>query len=202
MDPAKLPDATRAWLGNTVSVAGREALEPALERLARQAGAGRRRGHPGLVRPDAAGSGRGRGGWARIPVCCRRRARTRSSSRAPATPMPRDAVAVCRFLHFLAEAGPRGSETEMSAAAKLLALRREVAGFRGESFPAISGAGEHGAIIHYRVTEESNRRIRPERGLSDRFRRASSRTARPTSPAPSGPGPANRRRNCGNGSRG
>jgi len=55
-----------------------------------------------------------------------------------------------------------GSETEMSAAAKLLALRRDVQGFRGESFPAISGAGEHGAIIHYRVTEESDRRIRPD----------------------------------------
>jgi Xaa-Pro aminopeptidase len=35
-----------------------------------------------------------------------------------------------------------------------------VDGFRGESFPAISGAGEHGAIIHYRVTEETNRPIR------------------------------------------
>ncbi len=33
MDPAKLPDATRAWLGNTVSVAGRDALAPALGRL-------------------------------------------------------------------------------------------------------------------------------------------------------------------------
>ena len=33
--------------------------------------------------------------------------------------------------------------------------------FRGESFPAISGAGENGAIIHYRVSEASNRPIRP-----------------------------------------
>jgi Xaa-Pro aminopeptidase len=74
----------------------------------------------------------------------------------------RDAVAVCRFLHFLTEAGPRGDETEMSAAAKLLDLRQQVEGFRGESFPAISGAGEHGAIIHYRVTEETNRPIRPD----------------------------------------
>ena len=53
----------------------------------------------------------------------------------------------------------------MSAAAKLLALRQEVDGFRGESFPAISGAGEHGAIIHYRVTEDSNRPIRPTRSI-------------------------------------
>jgi Xaa-Pro aminopeptidase len=48
----------------------------------------------------------------------------------------------------------------MSAAEKLLDLRQQVEGFRGESFPAISGAGEHGAIIHYRVTEETNRPIR------------------------------------------
>jgi Xaa-Pro aminopeptidase len=73
----------------------------------------------------------------------------------------RDAVAICRFLHYLAEEGSRGTETEMSAAARLLALREQVAGFRGESFPAISSAGDHGAIIHYRVTEDSNRPIRP-----------------------------------------
>jgi len=74
----------------------------------------------------------------------------------------RDAVAVCRFLHFLSEAGARGEETELSAADTLLALRQQVPGFRGESFPAISAAGEHGAIIHYRVTEATNRPIRPD----------------------------------------
>jgi Xaa-Pro aminopeptidase len=74
----------------------------------------------------------------------------------------RDAVAVCRFLHWLSVAGPTGRETEMSAAEALLAFRRQVDGFRGESFPAISGAGEHGAVIHYRVTDESNRSIRPD----------------------------------------
>ena len=73
----------------------------------------------------------------------------------------RDAVAVCRFLHWLSVDAPTGGETEMSAADALLAFRREVEGFRGESFPAISGAGEHGAIIHYRVTEETNRPIKP-----------------------------------------
>jgi Xaa-Pro aminopeptidase len=160
MDPAKLPDATRAWLGNTVSVAGREALVPALARL---------RGK--TVRVDAAGS----------PVWFAQTLRSVEATVA-AGPDPcllpkarkndveqqgarnahaRDAVAVCRFLHFLAEAGPRGGETEMSAAAKLLDLRQQVEGFHGESFPAISGAGEHGAIIHYRVTEETNRPIRP-----------------------------------------
>jgi Xaa-Pro aminopeptidase len=161
MDPIKLPEATRAWLGNTVSVAGREALAPALAKLA-----GKR------VRVDGAGSPvwfaqtlRAAGATVvsasdpcLLPKACKNPVEQQGSRNAHA----RDAVAVCRFLHFLAEAGPGGGATEMSAAAKLLALREQVKGFRGESFPAISGAGEHGAIIHYRVTEESNRPIRSD----------------------------------------
>ena len=161
MDPAKLPEATRAWLGNAVSVAGREALAPALARLA-----GKR------VRVDAGGSPvwfaqtlRAAGATVvagpdpcLLPKACKNAVEQQGARSAHA----RDAVAVCRFLHWLDEVAARGSETEMSAAAKLLALRGEVADFRGESFPAISGAGEHGAIIHYRVTEETNRPIRPD----------------------------------------
>ena len=73
----------------------------------------------------------------------------------------RDGVAVCRFLHWLATVPP-GSETEMSAAARLRAFRAEGALFQGESFPAISGAGPHGAIIHYRVDESTDRPIGPD----------------------------------------
>jgi Xaa-Pro aminopeptidase len=68
----------------------------------------------------------------------------------------RDAVALCRFLHWL---DTSTGQTEISAAEQLLAFRAEVEGFHGESFPAISGAGEHGAIIHYRVTPETDRAI-------------------------------------------
>jgi len=161
MDPAKLPETTRAWLGNTVSVAGREALAPALAKLT-----GKR------VRVDGAGSPvwfaqalRAAGATVvsapdpcLLPKACKNPVEQQGSRNAH----QRDAVAVCRFLHFLAEAGPRGSATELSAAANLLALREQVDGFSGESFPAISGAGEHGAIIHYRVTEATNRPIRPD----------------------------------------
>ncbi len=160
MDPAKLPDATRDWLGNTVSVADRDALAPALGRLT-----GKR------VRVDTIGSPvwfaqtlRAAGAYVvpgpdpcLLPKACKNEVEQQGARNAHA----RDAVAVCRFLHFLAETTPHSQQTEMSAAAKLLALRQDVAGFRGESFPAISGAGEHGAIIHYRVTEATNRPIRP-----------------------------------------
>ncbi|HQT46392.1 MAG: X-Pro aminopeptidase [Acidocella sp. 20-63-7] len=74
----------------------------------------------------------------------------------------RDGVAVVRFLAWLAQAAPRGEESEISAAAYLLAQRERGEQFRGESFPAISGAGEHGAIIHYGVTPQSNRGIKPD----------------------------------------
>ncbi|MBB5372779.1 aminopeptidase P family protein [Acidocella aromatica] len=70
----------------------------------------------------------------------------------------RDGVAMVKFLAWLSTAS---GQTESSAAAKLLAFRAEGELFRGESFPAISGAGAHGAIIHYRVTPESDREIRP-----------------------------------------
>ncbi len=67
----------------------------------------------------------------------------------------RDAAALIRFLAWL-EQRPSGTD-EHQAAERLLAFRREVSGFRSESFPAISGAGPNGAIIHYRVTEATAR---------------------------------------------
>jgi Xaa-Pro aminopeptidase len=158
MDPVKLPEATRAWLGNGVSVAAREALPAALARLEGK-----------TVRVDPSGS----------PVWFAQRLKEAGATvaagsdpcllpKAKKNPVEqqgtrdahaRDAVAMCRFLHWLSEIGPSNRETEMSAANRLLSCREAIEGFRGESFPAISGAGEHGAIIHYRVTGESNRPI-------------------------------------------
>jgi Xaa-Pro aminopeptidase len=69
-------------------------------------------------------------------------------------------VALARFLAWFAGV-PRDGLTEMRAAERLLALRAEGARFVAESFPAIAGAGEHGAIVHYRATEATDRAIRP-----------------------------------------
>ena len=73
----------------------------------------------------------------------------------------RDGVAVVRFLAWLAEVGPSGAVTEISAAEKLEGLRRLDPLFRGLSFPTISGAGPNGAIVHYRVTQKTNRKLEP-----------------------------------------
>jgi Xaa-Pro aminopeptidase len=73
----------------------------------------------------------------------------------------RDGVAMARFLAWFAAAAPAGRETELSAAARLRAFRAMAPEFRAESFSPISGAGEHGAIIHYSATTASNRAIKP-----------------------------------------
>ena len=49
----------------------------------------------------------------------------------------------------------------MAAAERLEGLRRQGKHFRGLSFPTISGAGANGAIVHYRVTEKTNRVLEP-----------------------------------------
>jgi Xaa-Pro aminopeptidase len=74
----------------------------------------------------------------------------------------RDALALVRFLAWFDAEVPRGRESELSAAARLLAFRADLPGFVAESFPAISGAGEHGAVIHYRATLATNRAIGSE----------------------------------------
>jgi Xaa-Pro aminopeptidase len=159
IDPAKLSPETRSWLGNTVSVADRAALAPALERLAGK-----------TVRVDPSGSPvwfaqRLRAAGATVveatdPCLLPKACKNEIEQQGARNSHTRDAVAVCRFLRWLSAEAPTGRETEISAAAALLAFREAVGGFRGESFPAISGAGEHGAIIHYRVTEQSNRLIK------------------------------------------
>ena len=73
----------------------------------------------------------------------------------------RDGVAMVRFLHWLEGAVEEGGVSEISAADKLEALRREGDHFRGLSFPTISSYAAHGAIIHYSVTEDSNILLRP-----------------------------------------
>jgi Xaa-Pro aminopeptidase len=72
-----------------------------------------------------------------------------------------DGAALCRFLAWLDMEGGSGALTEMIAADRLEAFRRECDALQGLSFPTISGAGANGAIVHYRVTNESDKRLEP-----------------------------------------
>jgi Xaa-Pro aminopeptidase len=73
----------------------------------------------------------------------------------------RDGAAVARFLHWLSVEGPKGEVDELSAAARLQQFRKDTGDLRDLSFDTISGAGPNGAVVHYRVSEETNRGLEP-----------------------------------------
>jgi len=73
----------------------------------------------------------------------------------------RDAVALARFLAFIDREAGSGSLTEIDAVEALESFRRDTGALKDVSFPTISGTGPNGAIVHYRVTRKSNRRIQP-----------------------------------------
>jgi Xaa-Pro aminopeptidase len=71
----------------------------------------------------------------------------------------RDGAAVTRFLAWFDGEAPRGRLTEIDAVEALESFRRDTGALKDVSFPTIAGAGPDGAIVHYRVTRRSNRRI-------------------------------------------
>ncbi|HYZ21380.1 MAG TPA: aminopeptidase P family protein [Rhodopila sp.] len=158
--PERLTAETRVWLGNDVAVADRSALLPALREMKGKVVRVDPMGSPVWFAQQLREAGATVAG-ASDPCLLPKASKNEVEQQGMRNAHARDAVAVCRFLYWLSNAAPTGAETEMSAADALLGFRRQVEGFCGESFPAISGAGEHGAIIHYRVTPESNRPIRP-----------------------------------------
>jgi Xaa-Pro aminopeptidase len=73
----------------------------------------------------------------------------------------RDGVAVTCFLAWFDREAPSGKLTEIDAVEALESFRRDTGLLKDVSFPTIAGAGSDGAIVHYRVSRKSNRRIAP-----------------------------------------
>ena len=163
IDPRKLTEDLRAHLGPSVRVKGRPDLAGTLAGLGEQ-----KRTvliDPGNVPAFVATELTAKGAKVRqgadpcaLPKACKNATELRGARAAHL----RDGAALVRFLALLGEKGPRGDLTEMSAADALEDFRRECEHFRGLSFPTISGAGDHGAIVHYRASSETNRRIAPD----------------------------------------
>lgn len=72
----------------------------------------------------------------------------------------RDGAALVKFLAWLESAAANGDVTEIMAEEKLAGFRAMGALYRGPSFYTIAGAGPNGAIVHYRATLASNRKLR------------------------------------------
>jgi Xaa-Pro aminopeptidase len=71
----------------------------------------------------------------------------------------RDGMAVARFLAWFDKEAPSGKLTEIETVTALETFRRDTGALKDISFPTIAGAGPNAAIVHYRVTRASNRRI-------------------------------------------
>jgi Xaa-Pro aminopeptidase len=73
----------------------------------------------------------------------------------------RDGASVVRFLAWLDREASTGSVDEIAASRRLEAIRSETQALKEISFDTISGAGSDGAIVHYRVTTATNRKLKP-----------------------------------------
>lgn len=162
IDPRKITDEARAHLGNQIALRPREELLKALDTL----GAANASVlidpatcasilHDRLV---ASGAQILRGADpCELPKACKNEAELAGTRRAH----ERDGLALTRFLAWLAKTSAKGGLDEITAAKKLEEFRAATGELRDLSFDTISGAGEHGAIVHYRVTDATNRELKP-----------------------------------------
>jgi Xaa-Pro aminopeptidase len=71
----------------------------------------------------------------------------------------RDGAAMVEFLAWLDAESPNGSLTEIDVVRSLEGFRQATTALHDISFDTICGSGPNGAIMHYRVTEASNRAV-------------------------------------------
>jgi Xaa-Pro aminopeptidase len=158
--PEKVTPALRTHLGNAVRIADRDAFVPALTALA---------GKRVVVDPERAVAAifaalEDAGAQIiedRDPTVLPKAVKNATEQAGQRAAQARDAAAMVRFLHWLSVEAPKGTVTELSAAAALHQFRRETGDLRDLSFDTISGAGPNGAIVHYRVSEATCRTLEP-----------------------------------------
>jgi Xaa-Pro aminopeptidase len=160
VDPRKRVAELAEHLGNEISCAPPEALGAALDALA-AAGA--------AVQIDPAGAPdwayrRLRAGGAVIimkedPCALPKACKNETELNGIRAAHLRDGLALTRFLHWLSRLDGSEGVLESQAAERLAAFRAGGAHYRGPSFETISGAAANGAIVHYRVTPESDRTL-------------------------------------------
>jgi len=156
--PEKMSEEVAAHLGNAVRVHDRADFAPAL------AAYGGKRVAADPERAVAAiFDGLQRGGATvlalRDPVVLAKAIKNPAEAAGHRAASVRDGAALTRFLKWCEETLPKGTETELSAAAKLQELREATGLLKDLSFDTISATGPHGASPHYRVDEESNLKI-------------------------------------------
>jgi Xaa-Pro aminopeptidase len=158
LDEAKVSPKLRKHLGNTVTVRPLSEIDEGLGELA---------GKTVSLDPDLASAwffdtveaAGGKIVRQRDPVALPRACKNEAEIKGTTAAHIRDGVAVTRFLHWLDTEAQSGKVTEIEAAIRLENFRDENDSLKDLSFPSISGAVEHGALPHYRVSEASDRTL-------------------------------------------
>jgi Xaa-Pro aminopeptidase len=162
IDPRKLSNASRDHLGRNADVREPDALAEALTTTAKSGAAialDKTTAADALSRLIASAGGKPVGG--NDPVALLKAVKNGVEIAGARTAHRRDAVALARFLAWIDREAPKGTLTEIDAVEALETFRRDTGALKDVSFPTISGTGPNGAIVHYRVTRKSNRRIAP-----------------------------------------
>jgi Xaa-Pro aminopeptidase len=160
IDHRKLSNLTRDHLEQSADVRDPDALAPTLMALAKS---GASIALDGATAADALSrlivSGGGKPMRGSDPVTLLKAVKNTTEIAGTRTAHKRDAVALARFLAWVDREAPSGKLTEIDAVEALETFRRDTGALKDVSFPTISGTGANGAIVHYRVTRKSNRRI-------------------------------------------
>jgi Xaa-Pro aminopeptidase len=154
----KVSPELRRWLGNEVAVKPSEALGPALQEMTGQ----HVRLDPASVSAwyfDALGATGAKITTGQDPVVLPRACKNAVELEGVRKAHARDGAALTRFLYWLATEGQSGKVKEIDACVKLEEFRKASGVLKDLSFDSISGAGPNGAIVHYRVTKKTNRRL-------------------------------------------
>lgn len=162
IDHRKLSNLTRDHLEQSADVREPDAMAPTLMALAKSGAAialDNATAADALSRLIAGAGGKPVRGS--DPVALLKAVKNATEIKGTKTAHVRDAVALARFLAWIDREAPSGKLTEIDAVEALETFRRDTGALKDVSFPTISGTGPNGAIVHYRVTRKSNRRIVP-----------------------------------------
>jgi Xaa-Pro aminopeptidase len=162
IDQRKLSNSARDHLEQCADVEGPDALTPSLTALAQKGAA------IALDNATAAdafsrliGSVGGKAVRGNDPVSLLKAVKNATEIEGTRAAHRRDAVALARFLAWIDREAPSGALTEIDTVEALETFRRDTGALKDVSFPTIAGTGPNGAIVHYRVTRKTNRRIAP-----------------------------------------
>ena len=158
--PEKIDEAVRAALGNGVRLHDRDAFAPMLATLSgKRIASDPERAVVAVF--DALAKGGAKIVEARDPAVLAKAIKNHAEQGGSRAAHARDGAALSRYLHWLSVKAPTGALTEITASDQLRAFREATGKLLDLSFDTISGAGPHGAIMHYKASAETDRRIEP-----------------------------------------